>query len=82
MIINSLSGVCKRDNSVKNYRHGSQLIAPEGFARPISTNKKGAHTCSMGIPASHLGLILKVQIFRRKTQSECFNIFEVSAKII
>lgn len=47
----------------------------------LSTNKKGAHTCSMGIPASHLGLILKVQIFQSKTQSECFNIFEVSAKI-
>lgn len=66
--------------SVKYYRHGSQLIALEGFARPIAPTRRDTHTYSMGIPASHLGLILKVQIFQSKTQSECFNIFEDSQK--
>jgi hypothetical protein len=51
------------------------------FRTTYKHNKKGAHTCSMGIPASHLVLGLKVRIFRSKTQSECFNIFEVFAKI-
>jgi len=56
------------------------LLSTEAYYSQ-STNKKGAHTCSMGIPASPLALILKVVVSVSKTQSECFNNFEVFAKI-